>query len=147
MICFPKHGLDTTNEKAAGLLAGVQKKYNAEVPAALEAYMNLANLIGQSSLTGPQAQIIQLAISLENGWDFCKMAHTVMSKMNKTSSQTLDAILNKTEIENDQDRAMVNFALTINRKRGWLEDFDLQEFFDAGFAHQQVFGSHPVHYD
>jgi len=147
MTAFPKHDLDTSNVEAAKLLGSVKEKYGfvpdlftymAEAPTSLEAYMNLAGLIGKSSLTPQQAQIIQLAISVENSCDFCETAHTAMGKINKASLQTIEAIKTKTEIEDPKDRALVNLALNVNRKRGWLDDDDLNAFFDAGFAHQQV---------
>ncbi len=147
MTAFPKHGLDTSNKQAAGLLADVQKKYGfipdlftymAEAPTTLEAYIDLAGLIGKSSLSAPHAQIIQLAISIENNCDFCQTAHTAMGKMNNANAQTIEALINGGEIDDPQDRALVDLALNIVRKRGWLDEADLQAFFDAGFAQQQV---------
>lgn len=147
MTIFPKHNIDSQNNEAAVVLAEVQKKYGfvpdlftymAEAPASLKAYLQLADLIAESSLSAAQAQVLQLAISVENECDFCQTAHTAIGKMNNVNPQTLDAIINKSEIENDQDRALVNLASKINQKRGWVDDTDLEEFFAAGFAHQQV---------
>lgn len=147
MIEFPKHSLDSSNEEAASTLAIVQKKYGfipdlfhfmAEAPTTLEAYLGLADLIAKTSLTPAQTQIVQLAISIENKCDFCQVAHIAMSKSYDAAPQTLDALRNNGEIENVKDRALVNLALVITRKRGWLDDADLQEFFDVGFAQQQV---------
>jgi len=147
MTSFPKHNLDTSNKDAADLLASVQKKYGfvpdlftymAEAPTTLEAYLNLSDLIAKSSLSAPQAQIVQLAISIENGCDFCETAHVAMAKMNKANAQTITALLNKETIEDKQDRALVDLVLNIVRKRGWLDDADLEAFLAAGFAQQQV---------
>jgi len=147
MTTFPAHDLNTPNAEAAKLLGAVNEKYGftpnlfaymAEAPTILEAYLNLAGLIAKSSLTAPQAQIIQLAVSIENGCDFCRTAHVAMGKMNKANPQTLDALLKQTEIEDPKDQALADLALKIVQKRGWLDDADLQAFFDAGFAHQQV---------
>ncbi len=147
MTNFPKHNLDTKNTDAAEQLATVQKKYGfvpdlftymAEAPTTVEAYMTLAGIIDKSSLTAAQAQVVQLVISIENKCDFCKTAHTAVAKMAQANPKTIEAIINDTEIKDLKDRALRNLALKILRKRGWLEDDDLQEFFDAGFAHQQV---------
>ena len=147
MTTFPAHDLNTSNAEAAKLLGSVNEKYGfipnlftymAEAPTILEAYLDLAGLIAKSSLTPQQAQIIQLTVSLENGCDFCVVAHTAGGKMNNVNPQTLEAIQNKTEIEDSKDRAIADLALKIIQKRGWLDDADLQAFFDAGFAHQQV---------
>ncbi len=147
MTIFPKHNLDTSNPEAASLLQSVQGKYGfvpdlftymAEAPATLEAYMVLAGLIDKTSLSGAQAQIIQLAISIENGCDFCETAHVAMAKLNKANPQTISALINQTLIEDSDDRALVDLALTIVRKRGWLEESDLGKFLETSFSHQQV---------
>jgi len=147
MTPFPKHNLDTSNKEAAELLASVHTKYGfipdlftymAEAPTVLSAYLELANIIAKSSLSAPQAQIIQLAVSIENKCDFCQTAHIAIGKMNNANSQTIDALINNKVIKDDQDRALVDLALNIVRKRGWLDDADLLAFYDAGFGHQQV---------
>ena len=147
MTAFPAHDLNTSNAEAAKLLGSVKEQYGfvpnlftymAEAPTVLQAYLDINTLIAKSSLTAPQAQIVLLAISIENGCDFCKTAHTAVGKMSKANPQTLDALLNQTEIEDPKDRALAELAVNIVRKRGWLDDADLQAFFDAGFAHQQV---------
>lgn len=147
MTNFPKHDLQTSNVEAAQQLHTVQQKYGflpdlftymAEAPTTIEAYTNLAELIAKSSLSAPHAQIIQLAISIENKCDFCQTAHIAMAKKNNANLSTIEALINGSEISDVQDRALINLALNISRKRGWVEDSQLQEFYDAGFEHQQV---------
>ena len=147
MSTFPSHGLDTSKADSATLLNTVNDKYGfvpslfnymAEAPAALEAYLNLSGLIAKSSLTPQQAQVVQMAISAENGCDFCTTAHMAMGKMNKANQQSLDAAKNQEDVDDLEDRALVNLARAVVQKRGWLDDDDLGAFFDAGFGHQQV---------
>jgi len=147
MTPFPKHNLDTSNKDAARLLASVQTKYGfipdlftymAEAPTVLSAYLELAAIIANSSLSAPQAQIVQLAVSIENKCDFCQTAHIALGKMNNANPQTIDALIHNEPVEDNKDKALVDLALNIVRKRGFLDDSDLQDFFATGFSHQQV---------
>ena len=147
MVDFPKHGIDSDKKEAAEILQSVKNAYGfvpdlfsymAEAPVTIKAYLDLLNAVDQSSLTAQQAQIIQLAISKENGCGFCETAHTAMAKMKNANRQSIEAVINGEEIADPKDRALVDLALNVVRNRGWVEDADLQAFFAAGFSHQQV---------
>ena len=113
--------------------------YMAEAPVAVEAYLQLSELIDKSSLSAGQAQVALLAISLENDCDFCTVAHRAVGKMKGANQQSLDALAQGIEIEDESDRAIAKFAVALVQKRGWLDDQDLQAFYQAGFTKQQVF--------
>lgn len=147
MTTFPKHDLETSNVQATEALAAVQKKYGfipnlfsymAEAPTTVDAYMALADLIAKTSLTAAQAQIVQLAVSVENKCEFCQVAHVATGKASGANRQTIDAILDGSEIADAKDRALVDLTLQISRKRGWLDVADLETFIAAGFTQQQV---------
>jgi len=106
----------------------------AEAPATLKAYMQLNSLLDETSFTGAQLQVALLKISQLNGCDFCTVAHQAMAKKFYSKEQSIEAVLNDNVIEDAQDRAIVNIATAIVKNKGWTDEADLKEFFDAGFT-------------
>lgn len=148
MSTFPTHDLNTDNAAAKEALEASKEKFGfvanlfttmAEAPQSIHAYLDLVKHIEASSLTPAQAQLVQLAISGENGCDFCTTAHIAVGKMVGAEHAELLKVKNKEPLSDPKDDALVTFARQIVEKRGWLDDADLKAFFDAGFAHQQVF--------
>lgn len=147
MTTFTAYTLDNAKPKAKETLKGINASYGfipnlfaymAEAPVTLDAYLALNQLVEKSSLTPTQAQIALLTVSLENECGFCSVAHQAMGKKAGVNAQTIDALLSKSEIEDAQDRALVNLTQTIVRERGWVSDARLEDFFEAGFTKQQV---------
>ncbi|MGB0732313.1 MAG: carboxymuconolactone decarboxylase family protein [Pontibacterium sp.] len=147
MSSFPKHEVTSHNANAAAQLQSVQAqygfvpdlfKYMAEAPTTVEAYMELTRLLGQSSLSAAQAQVIQLALSIDNDCNFCRTAHVAMGKHFKANAQTINALLDASNIEDAKDAALIKLARSIQAKRGWLDNSELEDFYAAGFGHQQV---------
>jgi len=139
--------METAPAKSKALLQDVQQKYGfvpnlfwpmAEAPAVIEAYLTLNQLVSQTSLSPEQQQIALLAVSAINECDFCTVAHSALSKINKVKEQTINALRHGDEIEDRQDRALAQLAQSFVHNRGWAPDADLQTFLDAGFSKQQV---------
>lgn len=148
MTTFTAYTVESATPEAQKILTNIKAGYGfvpnlfaymAEAPFALEAYLTLNQLIGKSSLTPAQAQTALLAVSVENGCDFCSVAHRAMGKKAGVKAQTIEAILASTAIEDTKDQALVNLAQTIVRERGWVPETSLEAFFAAGFTKQQVF--------
>lgn len=148
MTTFTAYSIESAAPDAKKILTNIKAGYGfipnlfaymAEAPAALEAYLTLNQLIGKSSLTPAQAQAALLAVSVENGCNFCSVAHRAMGKKSGVKAQTIDAILANTAIEDSKDQALVNLAKAIVRERGRVTEPTLEDFFAAGFSKQQVF--------
>jgi len=112
--------------------------YMAEAPVTVEAYVALNTLIGKSSLSPAHAQVALLTASLENECGFCSVAHRATGKKNGVCTQTLDALSNKTQINNPQDYAISTLTRAIVKQRGNIGESALQAFYAAGFNKQQV---------
>ncbi len=148
MTIFTAYTIESAAPAAQNILTNIKAgfgfvpnlfAYMAEAPVTLEAYLTLNQLIGKSSLTPAQAQTALLAVSVENGCDFCSVAHRAIGKKAGVKTQTMAAILANTAIEDSEDQALVNLAQTIVRERGWVPDTTLEAFFAAGFTKQHVF--------
>ena len=148
MTSFNAYTLETASPEAKKTLQGIQNGYGfipnlfaymAEAPVTLEAYLALNQLIAKSSLTPTQAQLALLAVSIENNCDFCTVAHRAMGKAAGVHPETLAALLSKSPIANERERALTEFAQAVVRNRGFVSDQELNNFFAAGFTRQQVF--------
>lgn len=147
MSIFTAHTPENTSPDAQKLLQGIQSAYGfipnlftymAEAPVTIEAYLALNQLIAKSSLTPAQAQTALLTVSLENKCDFCTLAHRAIGKKSGANPQTFEALINKTEIVDSKDRALVSLTQKVVQQKGWVSDEELQVFLNAGFTKQQV---------
>jgi uncharacterized peroxidase-related enzyme len=140
-----------TPENASGhskeLLEALHKKngfvhnlfaYMAEAPTTIDAYLALNEQVAKTSLSPAQQQVALLAASVENGCDFCTVAHRAIGKMKGASVQTLTALASHSEIADAKDRALATFTQTIVKTRGRPSATEIQAFLGAGFTRQQI---------
>ncbi len=138
---------DNASEDARALLAKAEKNYGfvpnilgvmANSPALLEAYMTVSQIFEKTSFSAAEKQTVLLAVSTENGCDYCTGAHTAIAKMQKVDEAVLKAIANGEELPDDKLDTLFNFTRTMVKKRGLPSDEDLRAFFDAGYSEAQV---------
>jgi AhpD family alkylhydroperoxidase len=148
LTTFTRHTAQTASPEGRKLLEDIQASYGfvpelfaymIEAPIAVEAYLQLNSILSRSSFSPAQLQIALLAVSVQNSCSFCAIAHEAMGRKSGVHPQTIAAIKGKTKIQDPVDRAVVLLIQTIVEKRGWVDDEELQQFFDAGFTRQQVF--------
>lgn len=144
---FDPHTTETAPVESAEVLKSVQAKMGfvpnlyaqlAESPTATQAYAQLSELLGQSSLSPQQLQITLLTTSVENQCHFCVAAHTAGGTKAGVDRETLDAIRAGGTPEDPQESALVKFVRSVVRERGWVTDADLRAFLDSGFSEAQV---------
>lgn len=147
MVNFTFYTPENTSGKTQELLLGIQKGYGfvpnlfaymAEAPTTIEAYLALNDLIAKTSFTPAQQQIALLAVAVENGCDFCSVAHRAIGKMKGVNTQTLSALATYDVVSDTQDRALTKFVQTVTKNRGRPAEAEVQAFLDAGFSKQQI---------
>jgi len=86
MTDFPQHTLETAPQETAEDLKAVEARFGflpniygvlAESPATLRGYLSLSAILGESSFSPPEQQLMLLCASIENGCDYCVAAHTL----------------------------------------------------------------------
>ncbi|GAA6134931.1 hypothetical protein NBRC116188_17210 [Oceaniserpentilla sp. 4NH20-0058] len=113
--------------------------YLAESPIALNAYIHInEQLMKHSSLTPVQVQVALLAISTVNNCEFCIAAHSWVGSTLNAREQTVKAIREGGQIENNQDKALVQLVQAIVKDRGYVADEIIQQFYDAGFSKENL---------
>ena len=147
MSIFSIHDDQTAPEASRPILEGAKAKYRflpnllgglAESPAALEAYVTLSDIFDKSSLTPAERQVVILAISAENGCEYCVAAHSTVAAMLKLPGDVIEALRDGRPIADARLEALRNFAETVVKKRGWADEDDVQAFLAAGFDRAQV---------
>lgn len=105
----------------------------------LEIYLNSVAKIGEGSLNQQEIQTLMLAISTYNDCNFCKAAHTMLTKMNKVDSADIEAIKNGNLPANERLANLVAAAKAIYDKKGFLSDEEIADFDAKGVDKQQLF--------
>jgi len=135
-------------QASRSMLADAERKYGfqlnlfgifAESPAVLEAYTTLSSLLEKTSLTPQERQILMLAVSVENGCEYCVAAHSMVARnMVHVPSEIVDALRNQSAIADKKISVLVNFARVMVQKRGHVTPEELQQFFAGGYTKAQV---------
>lgn len=125
--------------KAYGMIPNLYG-YLAESPVALNAYLHINDqLMNKSSLTPAQVQVALLAISAENGCEFCVAAHSWVSETVEANPQTVSAIRAGGVIEDSKDKALVQLVQAIVKERGYPAEELIQQFLDEGHTKENLF--------
>ena len=110
----------------------------AESPAAVNAYLALADIFRTTALTPAEQQIIVLTASVENKCDYCVAAHSRGAKAADVSEETISAIKQRSPLKDSKTEALRRFASQVVRERGWLLDEDVQAFLREGYSKAQM---------
>lgn len=148
MTQFRFHDVASAPPDAKPLLEGAQKKMGfipslyaglAESPAALKLYFDISDAFGKTSFTPVEQQVVLLAVSVENGCEFCVAAHSFIARqMVKVPSPVVDALRARTSLPDARLQSLAAFARKIVRERGWVAPADVDTFLSAGFTRAQV---------
>jgi len=145
---FEIHTPQTAPDDSKATLAEVEKAYKfipnlygtfAESPLAVSAYLQLSGLIqSKSSLTPQEQQVVMLAVSFENGCDYCMAVHSAVAAMAKTPPATVQALRDGKSPTDAKTAALVTFARAVVQERGWVKEEALNAFLAAGHTRAQV---------
>lgn len=146
MSLLPIPRLDQAPAASRDTLAAVKAKYGfvpnllaglAQAPAALHGYLALADLMTQTSLSAAEQQTVALAVSTENGCGYCVAAHSVLAGQVLGASQ-IAALRRGEPTGAARIDALASFTRAVVAARGWVDSRELDAFFAAGFAREQV---------
>jgi uncharacterized peroxidase-related enzyme len=110
----------------------------SESPAMLEGYTTLSQIFSKTNFSETERQVILMTNNRLNGCDYCMAAHTTISQMANVPSNVIEALRNGTEIADSKLEALRIFTVQINETRGWVEQGDLDAFFEAGYDKASV---------
>lgn len=110
----------------------------AEAPIALKAYLDLTDLLEQSSLSPIARQVLMLAISHENSCEYCMAAHSTVAGIVGMARPGLTALRNGTPIPDMKLEALRSFAVEVVSTRGRVDAPQVAEFLAAGYTRQNI---------
>ena len=147
MSDYTIHTTNTAPESARPFLEGAQQKFGfvpnllgimAEAPATLEAYLSLADVLGRTTFTPVEQQVIALSVSLPNECEYCMAAHSGAAKMAGISEADLEALRAGRPMPEAKLEALAQFTQAIVRDRGRVAEETVSEFLAAGFTRGQT---------
>lgn len=145
---FNIHSLQKAPEATQPLLKGAQQKFGfvpnllgalAESPATLQAYLDLGAVLGKTSLTPVEQQVVLLAASVENRCAYCVAAHSLIAKhIAKADAAIVDALRQQQPLPEPKLDALAAFTRAVVKQRGKVVGSAVDDFISAGYNHQQV---------
>lgn len=111
----------------------------ANVPALLSTYLHgYTQLRERSTLTGPELEVVFLAISEENGCDYCVAAHSLVADLGGVPREVTDAIRDGRPIPDQRMAALASMAREMLLSRGRPDGAAVHAFLTAGFTNQHL---------
>jgi uncharacterized peroxidase-related enzyme len=147
MTEFALHDTETAPEGSRDRLAGIRAAWKfvpnlhrvlAESPAALEGYDALFGLVSKTGLSPAEQQAAFLAVSAENGCEYCVSGHTVLAGMAGLDAAAVAALREGRPIADARLQALRAFAEAVVRDRGDVGDAAVEAFLAAGFTRANV---------
>lgn len=144
---LPVQNIETAPAASRDMLKAVQGKFGfipnltgvfANAPALLEGYLALAGSFDKTSLSPTERQVVLLAVSLENGCEYCMAAHSAIAGMQKVDQGVVTALREGKRIADAKLEALRAFTADITRTRGWPSPESLAGFTSAGYSAAQA---------
>ncbi len=109
-------------------------------PGLLDTYLKGYKLFRENSgFTPIHQEVVFLAISHENGCEYCMSAHSMIAdQMSGVPANILEAIRNDEPIPDSELAALHQFSKTVVRKRGYLSQNEINDFINAGFTERHI---------
>lgn len=107
-------------------------------PQLLKAYTELGKLFSSTSFNAEELTVVWQTINVEHNCHYCVPAHTAIANMMKVDAKITAPLREQKPMPTDKLQALHNITLSVIRKRGMISDEEITEFFDAGYAQQQL---------
>jgi len=147
MSKFTLHTVETAPQKSKAILEGAKKQMGvvpslyaamAESPETLKAYTQLRQLFTATSFNAEELTVVWQTINVEHECHYCVPAHTGIAHSMKVDPALTEALRNQEAMPTEKLQALHDFTLAVVRQRGNVTPEQIDAFFAAGYAQQQV---------
>lgn len=123
--------------KQMGVIPGLYAVM-AESPEILKAYTQLHQLFTATSFDAEELTGVWQTINVKHECTYCVPAHTSIAHSMKVSPELTEALRNQKPMPTKKLQSLHDFTLAIVRQRGNVTEEQMNAFFAAGYAQQQV---------
>lgn len=147
MTKFTLHTTDDAPEGSKAALAAIEQGWTfipnlhrtlAESPVTLQGYDTLFGLVGKSSFTPPEQQVLFLAVSVLNECEYCASGHSALAAKAGLKPDAIVALREGRPLADARLEVLRRFAEAMVRERGHVGDAAVDAFIAAGFTRAQV---------
>lgn len=110
----------------------------AESPELLDSYQQAHNLFQKTSFNAEELTVVWQSINIEHNCHYCVPAHTGIAHSMKVDQSIIDALRNKTPLENEKLEVLRTTTLAMVRERGVLSEEDVKRFYAVGYGKKQL---------
>jgi len=108
-------------------------------PAVARVYLGGQEAMAGASLSGPEQQLVQLAVAVYNECQYCRAAHRMTSRMAGVAQSEIELVEKGALPEDRRLRGLVSAAWQVLDTRGWLEASDLASLEAEGVDRGQLY--------
>lgn len=148
-MTLPRLEVETAEPRAREILEATRQQmkmipnmyaFMANSPGALETYRDGYRRFREGSgFTPAEQEVVFLAISVENGCEYCVAAHSrIADTTSRVPRAVTEAIRGRAEIPDPKLRALADFTRAMLLKRGRPSPEDVRAFLEAGYDERQV---------
>ncbi|MCQ8878722.1 carboxymuconolactone decarboxylase family protein [Pseudoalteromonas shioyasakiensis] len=110
----------------------------AQAPTLLEGYQVLHELFQNTSFNAEELTVVWQTINVEHECHYCVPAHSAIAASMKVDQDIVDALVNKTPLADEKLEVLRETTLAMTQNRGVISDEQIEKFFAAGYAQQQL---------
>ena len=110
----------------------------AEAPTLLKGYQVLHDLFQKTSFNAEELTVVWQSINVEHNCHYCVPAHSAIAASMNVDQAIVDALINKTPLSNPKLEVLRETTLAMTRERGVISNEQIEAFFAAGYAKQQL---------
>lgn len=141
------HTADTADVAARETLIAVEKMIGflpnifavlGDTPNTLNALVSLNTQFGDGQLTAIEREIVQLAVSVENGCGYCVAGHSAFAISVGMSKREVAALRSNRPLVVPREEALRQFARTLAADKGHGAEAAYTAFLKAGFTARQA---------
>ncbi|MDN3380450.1 MULTISPECIES: carboxymuconolactone decarboxylase family protein [unclassified Pseudoalteromonas] len=110
----------------------------AQAPTLLEGYQVLHELFQNTSFNAEELTVVWQTINVEHECHYCVPAHSAIAASMKVDEGIVDALVNKTPLADEKLETLRETTLAMTQNRGVISDEQIEKFFAAGYAQQQL---------
>lgn len=147
MSNFTIHTIESAPEKSKAPLAEGLKAMGmipnlhatlAESPELYKAYTTLHALFMDTSFDKDELTVVWQTINVEHSCHYCVPAHSMIANSMQVDPAITEALRNETPLPSEKLEALRVVTLLLVRNRGHLTQNEMDAFFAAGYAQQQI---------